>query len=390
MDKKRKTIDVKACNSCESLQPDLEIQIEGRCFKLNKVLTAGILHFYRAKLNMFQNKSEVLNGINLSIEMFDEFLHTVKDYYKHKNSLWTTENLLALWDAVRIFQNPFLIINCETKVGEIISEENFETIYTKANHYKSDIVLYKARKYLHEFSWKKETDQLSLTRILTFNDFLYLLKEDSFIFEMQDKVLKSIFDWVENRDNQHPYSGVSSDEIDKLSVTTRENGHDNRNSCKEYTKLEDKSSLLSRLLKALKINSVNVECLEEMSRHHLCEQDHEAKDVITKAISFKQDKSTHGFWPPDVHEGDILNYQHIGVLADKDRVSFVNLGNSNYRWHRLTRCPLHSQITNNELYVVSSADFESLIFVLRNKEWKYVLDIPNKDFRVVSKGKFIY
>ncbi|KAI8735936.1 kelch protein 8 [Biomphalaria glabrata] len=87
---------------------------------------------------------------------------------------------------------------------------------------------------------------------------------------MQDKVLKSIFDWVENHDNQHPYSWVSSDEIDKLSVTTRENGQNNRNSCKEYTKLEDKSSLLSRLLEALKINSVSIECLEEMSRHHLC------------------------------------------------------------------------------------------------------------------------
>ncbi|KAK0047502.1 kelch-like protein 8, partial [Biomphalaria pfeifferi] len=86
----------------------------------------------------------------------------------------------------------------------------------------------------------------------------------------------------------------------------------------------------------------------------------------------------------------------VGVLADNNQVSNTYLETSELEtWERLPRCPLHTQIENvtvfdNELYVITSTDNESLIFVFRNRKWKFVIDLPNKDFTVISKGSFIY
>ncbi|KAK6967473.1 kelch-like protein 8 [Biomphalaria glabrata] len=404
MGTKRKSVDIEACNSCESLQTDLKVKIEGRSFKFNKVLTDAISHFYRESSNMIENISDNLHEINLSAESFDEFLYTVPSFRKcinplgitipgfskYEENLGSTENHLELWEAVRVMKIPSLIRNCETKVGQIISEDNFERIYAKANHYKSDIVLCRARKYLDYFFMNNYNKNLTL--ILTYEDLFRLIKRWPFHHdEMQDTVLRSIFEWAENVDDQGRPAVASKDDV--VMPTQKRRKYENKAAGKKVKKVQEELSMLSKILKASKINSASIGCLEELSKHPLCEQDHEAKLIVNKAINYKLDRNTHGYWPPDALYGNSLGYRHIGVLADNDRVSALVLGQRN--WIRFPRCPLHTKITNltvfdNELYVVSSTGLESLIFVYRKKEWTFLLDLPNKDYSVVSKGSFIY
>ncbi|KAK0047489.1 hypothetical protein Bpfe_023041 [Biomphalaria pfeifferi] len=66
-----------------------------------------------------------------------------------------------------------------------------------------------------------------------------------------------------------------------------------------------------------------------------------------------------------------------------------------HSWQKLRRCPLHAIITNliifdDKLYVINRTDHEILIFVYDRKKWKFVIDLPNKNFSVVAKGNCIY
>ncbi|XP_055861128.1 uncharacterized protein LOC129921909 [Biomphalaria glabrata] len=371
---KKQSSHSKDCVSCGSLQTDLEFEIDGTRFKFNHDLTASILHFYQRKFNMVENNSEKVQLIKLSSSTLDEFILRRKDCCI--NYSWYTENVLELWDATRVLKVPSLIKNCEVKVGQNFSKDNFERIYTKAHHYKSDFVLYKARRFLDNFfRYQMEENQpmndceAGVIRVLTYEDFLHLIREWPFRPDISDDVLKSIFELAEN--------------------------YDKVVSCTEYEKFENKSSILYTLLKDSKYRSASLECLQELSRHGMCQRDQEAKLLINEAISCKLDRNTHGYWFPSQLYGNLQNYRHIGALADKDRVSIMYLDHSFYNWRRLSKCLLHSTITNltvfdNELYAISSTGLESLIFVFRNEEWTFVLDLSNKNFVVVSKGEFIY
>ncbi|XP_055863239.1 uncharacterized protein LOC106076561 [Biomphalaria glabrata] len=407
---KKQTSHSKDCVSCGSLQTDLEFEIDGRRFKFNHDLTASILHTYYRKFNMVEKKTVKVQLIKLSSNMLNEFVLSKSGCCI--NYSWYTENVLELWDAARLLKVPSLIRICEANVGQIFSEDNFESIYTKAHLYKSDIVLNKAKEFLVRFFQNnKKGSQLmkdwevGVIRVLTYEDILYLVKEWPFRPDMSDDVLKSIFNWTENYDNRGPCSSSKNDDLDMSSQKTRDNDLDMSSQkirdydkvvlCTEYEKFENKSSILYTLLKDSKYRSASLECLQELSRHGMCQRDQEAKLLINEAISCKLDKNTHGYWFPSQLYGNLQNYRHIGVLADKDRVSIMYLDHSFYNWRRLSKCLLHSTITNltvfdNELYAISSTGLESLIFVFRNEEWKFVLDLPNKNFVVVSKGEFIY
>ncbi|KAK0043911.1 hypothetical protein Bpfe_026685 [Biomphalaria pfeifferi] len=128
-------------------------------------------------------------------------------------------------------------------------------------------------------------------------------------------------------------------------------------------------------------------------KHHLCEQDKEAKLVITEAISYKLERNIHGYWPHYALHRNCHVFRHIGVLASKDQGSALVLEMDD--WKDLPKCSLHAKITNlsifdDELYVISSLDFQSLLFVFTNKEWKFVSEISGSDFIVLSKGRCIY
>ncbi|KAI8735941.1 kelch protein 8 [Biomphalaria glabrata] len=393
MEKKRKSVYKEDCVPSECLRIDLNVTVEGKSFRFNQVLTNALHHFYKEISNKIEYRFEIVEEINLSAQMFDEFLSTIQWYCEAKSHLWKLEHLLELWDAARVLNIVHLIRTCERKVGRIISEENFETVYAKANHYKSEIVLYKARSFLQKV-WLEEDFKMSLTHVLSYSEFYHLIKyrpDNNYEDISEDIILRSIFEWVENFEKQVESTEEISQELVKLSLDKRENG--DRDSFLE-DKLEE-SSKLSRLLKASKYNSASIECLKELSIHQLCKKDREAELILTKAISFKLDKYTHGYWPPGAFERNKVGYRHIGVLADEDQVCAMLLEEEYFLWMEVPRCPLHSKITNltvfdNELYTVSSSGLESLIFVYRNKEWKFVLDLPNEDFVVVSKGECIY
>ncbi|KAI8735938.1 kelch protein 8 [Biomphalaria glabrata] len=380
MDEKIKS---EVCDTSESLNADPEVRIEGKSFKFNKRITEAITHFHLRSLNTFEKRWEV-QALNISSEIFTEFLDTIQRY--NENELWTTENLLELWDAARVLQNPCLIRSVETKVGDILSDENFVTIYTKAKRYQSH-VLCVARSFLQRLFAKRPCD-MGLTRILTYEDFSYFLREGILNVNSEDIVLRSIFEWAENCENQDQISEINKEDQIKKPLDRK-----TKVLCKKEERVENKSSNLSKLLKSSRYGTASLQCLEELSKHPLCEKDQDVKLVFEKAISYKLDSSTHGYWPPYAMARNDPDCRNVGVLAEKDQVSTLIL--EAHSWVRLPICPLHELITNvtvfdNELYVVSRTNNESLLFLYRNDDWTFVADLPGKNFIVVSKGIFIY
>ncbi|KAI8735926.1 kelch protein 8 [Biomphalaria glabrata] len=386
---KTKSVNLTACDSCESHEIELLIQLEGTRIELTKTMTSAIYHFLNP---MIERNPKDVRVINLSAQTFAEFLDTIKSNYRNLNNLWTLQTILKLWDTVFVLQIPELIAICERKVCRRMTEVAFEAIYVRANRYQSHAVLYKARRFLKHLSVK--ADKMRLLSILTFRDFLSIIKDDCLRVKSEDIVLRSIFLWAEKLDKQEGSSGANEDD----QQCPKRRKLDSNVPCKEENELNKNTSKLSQLLRTSRYGLASIECLQELSKHHLCEKDEIAKLVVTEAINYKLDRDTHGYWPPFTYPRNTGLFFLVGVLADKDQVSVLTLEPIETdigSWMRFRRCPLHTQITNltvfdNELYVISSTGFESLIFVYRNTRWNFVLDLPNKDFIVISKGNLIY
>ncbi|KAK0047491.1 kelch-like protein 8 [Biomphalaria pfeifferi] len=377
MEKKTKSV----YKEDESLQTDQEVQIDGKEFKFNSKLADAIKHFIYSK----KKQSEVAQKIKISSESLIIFLGSIQSY--NINELWTTNNILELWDAARELENPCLLRSCERKVGEILSDENFETIYKKANLYQSH-VLWKTRSFLQR-SFRSPKGNMSRTRIFTYEDFSYFLNEGFLNAGSDDIVLRSIFEWAEHNETQDQNTGIHKADGEEQEQSLKRK-MDVETSSQEDDPPEGTSSKLSKLLRATSCGTATLECLQELSEHHLCNKDPEAKLIISKVLNYKLDRNTHGYWPPSLFSKD---YHHVAVVADQDQINVFNVYSE--MWVRLPKCPLHTQITNvtvfdNELYVISSAGFESLIFVFRNNKWGFVIDLPGRNFIVISKGNLIY
>ncbi|KAK0047501.1 kelch-like protein 8 [Biomphalaria pfeifferi] len=386
---RRKSYNITDCPSCDRLQTDLEVQIEGTKMNLTKALTSTIYNFY-TKHTTIESQRKHSRVINISEDEFKEFLDTIRDDSDF-NSFWSIDSILEIWEAVRVLQIPELIAICEKNIGRVISTDYFKTIYVTAKLYQSHGVLCQAKAFLKRMLMT--ADEMHLYSILSFKDFLSIVKDNHLLVRSEDIVLRSIFLWAEKLNKQEGSSGASEDgqQCPKRKL-------DSNVPCKEENELNENTSELSQLLRASRYGLASIECLRELSKHHLCQKDKEAKLVITKAINYKLDRDTHGYWPPFAYPRDANLFCLVGVLADKDRVSVLSLETLKTdidSWMRFPKCPLHTQITNltvfdNELYVISSTGFESLIFVYRNTRWNFVLDLLNKDFIVISKGNFIY
>ncbi|KAK6967459.1 kelch-like protein 8 [Biomphalaria glabrata] len=372
-------------NSTESLQTNLEVQLEGRKLNLNEnePITSAIFYFCNKRIEREPKETRI---INFSVNTFTEFLDTTQFFCDDFNHMWTHAIILELWKTVIDLQIPELIAIIEKKVGRIMCVDNIETIYGMAYLYQSHAIVLQTRLFLQRLYIK--ADEMHLYCILSFKDFLSIIKDDCIQVESEDIVLRSIFLWAEKQEGS---SGASEDgqQCPKRKV-------DCNVPCKEENELNENTSELSQLLRASRYGLASIECLRELSKHHLCQKDKEAKLVITEAINYKLDRNTHGYWPPFAYPRSFSDIELVGVLADNNQVSLTYLETSKIEtWESLPRCPLHTQIENvtvfdNELYVITSTDNESLIFVFRNRKWKFVIDIPNKDFIVISKGSFIY
>uniref|UniRef100_A0A2C9LMY6 BACK domain-containing protein n=1 Tax=Biomphalaria glabrata TaxID=6526 RepID=A0A2C9LMY6_BIOGL len=380
MDVKRKS----GISDGESLQTDQEVQIDGKEFKFNSKLADAIKHFIYSK----KKQSEVAQKIKISSESLIIFLGSIHSY--NINELWTTKNILELWDAARELENPYLLRSCERKVGEILSDENFETIYKKANLYQSH-VLRKTRSFLQRFFCSPNCN-MSRTRIFTYEDFSYFLNEGILNAGSDDILLRSIFEWAEHNETQDQNTGIHRADGEEQEQSLKRK-MDVEISSQEDDPPEGTSSKLSKLLRAASYGTATLEYLQDLSEHHLCKKDPQAKLIISKVLNYKLDRNTHGYWPPCVTSLFCKDYRHVAVVADQDQISVLYVYSD--IWVRLPKCPLHTQITNvtvfdNELYVISSVGFESLIFVFRNNKWEFVTDLPGRNFIVISKGNLIY
>ncbi|KAK6967460.1 kelch-like protein 8 [Biomphalaria glabrata] len=389
---RRKSYNITDCPSCDRLQTDLEVQIEGRKMNLTQPLTLTIYNFY-TKNTTIESLRKDSHVISISEDKFKEFLDTISVYDSDFRSFWSIDSLLEIWETVRVLQIPELIVICENNIGRVICREHFETIYVTAKLYQSHGVLCQAKVFLKRLLMT--ADEMHLYSILSFKDFLSIVKDNRLLVRSEDIVLRSIFLWAEKLDKQEGGSGANEDDQQcpkrrKLDMQTVP--------CKEENVLNENTSELSQLLRASRYGLASIECLQELSKHQLCDKDKEAKLILTKAINYNLDRDTHGYWPPFTYPRNPGLFCLVGVLADKDQVSVLSLEPLKTdldSWMRFPRCPLHTQITNltvfdNELYVISSTGFESLIFVYRNTRWNFVLDLPNKDFIVISKGNLIY
>uniref|UniRef100_A0A2C9KA52 BACK domain-containing protein n=1 Tax=Biomphalaria glabrata TaxID=6526 RepID=A0A2C9KA52_BIOGL len=358
-------------NNTESLQTNLEVQLEGRKLNLNEnePITSAIYYFCNKRIEREPKETRI---INFSVNTFTEFLDTTQFFCDDFNHMWTHAIILELWKTVIDLQIPELIAIIEKKVGRIMCVDNIETIYGMAYLYQSHAIVLQTRIFLQRLYIK--ADEMHLYCILSFKDFLSIIKDDCIQVESEDIVLRSIFLWAEKQES----SGASEDgqQCPKRKV-------DCNVPCKEENELNENTSELSQLLRASRYGLASIECLRELSKHHLCQKDKEAKLVITEAINYKLDRNTHGYWPPFAYPRSFSDIELVGVLADNNQVSLTYLETSKIEtWERLPSCPLHTQIENvtvfdNELYVITSTDNESLIFVFRNRKWKFVID-PSK------------
>ncbi|KAK0039881.1 kelch-like protein 8 [Biomphalaria pfeifferi] len=361
-------------NGIEHLQR--EVIIEKKSFHFNHSIMAGLLHFLGGKHNIEQKK-------HLSAETFMKFLIMLEE----KHDLNSLENMLELWDAVYVLQIPLLVQHYERVLGCSINDHTLEVIYTRACLYGSSFILTKALNYMLECFESVYTE--GVTRIITYEDLMFLVEHDELCIEKEDTVLLANFQWAENRDMQNERCF-----LEEMDVSFSETGKTRLEvSCEEEKQFKPSGSKLSKLLRASRFGLASLKCLEELSNHHLCEIDPEAKHVLSEGIAFKLARKSHGYWPSYATHRSENTVRHLGALANGDKVSVLIL--SKNIWKKLPRCPLLSRINNltvfnDQLYAVCSSGTESLIFCYKNSEWKFIADIPGTDFIVVSYGEFIY
>ncbi|XP_055863228.1 uncharacterized protein LOC129922195 [Biomphalaria glabrata] len=297
--------------------------------------------------------------------------------------------MLELWDAARVLQIPSLVQKTEFFVGQMVSSDSFETVYTKARQYRSHGVICNVKSFL--LGMFEDVYYSGQLRILTYEELYFLVKSDQLRVENEDIVLRSIFQWVEHFEMKVRTEEAGQGDLEDSSPY----GHGLCSNISNLALPEEATSKLASLLRASRYGLASLECLNNLSKHPLCQNDREATLVITDAITYKQDNSTHGYRPPYAIQRalDHPDIHHVGALAEINQVSIMILQYNH--WFKLPICPLHAIITNlfvfdDQLYVTSKSNHESLIFVYNNKEWKFVIDLPNNDFIVVAKGSCIY
>ncbi|KAK6967470.1 kelch repeat and BTB domain-containing protein 7 [Biomphalaria glabrata] len=138
---------------------------------------------------------------------------------------------------------------------------------------------------------------------------MYAVASEELMIKNEDIVLRSMFEWAE-------YNQMQLQE-NLVEVSQKKTKLDNSVPGKGEV-LGDPSSKFSKLLRASRYGLASVECLVELSKHQLCEEDKEAKLVITEAISYKLERNVHGYWPHYALHRNGHVFRHIGVLASKD------------------------------------------------------------------------
>ncbi|XP_013083852.2 uncharacterized protein LOC106068898 [Biomphalaria glabrata] len=146
--------------ACESIQNDKEIEIDGEKITFDTTLAAAIKHFCLSSFKRVEYSDDA-QTIKISSDTLTEFVLTGER--NDKLELYNTKFILELWDAAQELETPCLLRNCETIVGQILSEENFEHIYIKANLYQSP-VLWHTRRFLR-CHFGSGNRIMSLTRI---------------------------------------------------------------------------------------------------------------------------------------------------------------------------------------------------------------------------------
>ncbi|KAK6967475.1 hypothetical protein BgiMline_027294 [Biomphalaria glabrata] len=257
--------------ACESIQNDKEIEIDGKKITFDTTLAAAIKHFCFSSFKRVEYSDDA-QTIKISSDTLTEFVLTGEK--NDKFELYNTKFILELWDAAQELETPCLLRNCETIVGQILSEENFEHIYIKANLYQSPV--------------------------------------------LQDEVLRRVFDWAENYEKQDRNSGISKENRAQKSTKRKK---DVEVSFKEG----DQSSKLANLIRAADWSTASIECIQDLSKHDLCEKDTEAKLFISKVLNYKLDRNTHGFWPPYTTPKLNAECPRVGVLADQDGINALFL-----------------------------------------------------------------
>ncbi|XP_013084362.2 uncharacterized protein LOC106069289 [Biomphalaria glabrata] len=192
-------------NNTESLQTNLEVQLEGRKLNLNEnePITSAIYYFCNKRIEREPKETRI---INFSVNTFTEFLDTTQFFCDDFNHMWTHAIILELWKTVIDLQIPELIAIFEKKVGRIMCANNIETIYGMAYLYQSHAVVLQTRLFLQRLYIKD--DEMHLYCILSFKDFLSIIKDDCIQVESEDIVLRSIFLWAEKQEGS---SGASED-----------------------------------------------------------------------------------------------------------------------------------------------------------------------------------
>nr|KAI8738193.1 hypothetical protein BgiMline_025096 [Biomphalaria glabrata] len=136
--------------------------------------------------------------------------------------------------------------------------------------------------------------------------------------ETIDEVLRRVFDWAENYEKQDRNSGISKENRAQKSTKRKK---DVEVSFKEG----DQSSKLANLIRAADWSTASIECIQDLSKHDLCEKDTEAKLFISKVLNYKLDRNTHGFWPPYTTPKLNAECPRVGVLADQDGINALFL-----------------------------------------------------------------
>ncbi|KAK6967478.1 hypothetical protein BgiMline_027297 [Biomphalaria glabrata] len=405
VNKKRNISSKTAYKNFKCHQSDHIFKIEGQTFNFDVELTDLILHFLRTKCKIMESRPETAQLTNISAKTLNEFLEKI--IIPHFDvQLFGARLMVQLWDAAKVLQIPILVETCETLVGQMVDFDTFDAIYKRARRYRSYGVLCNVRRYL--LGMFEGYDRSVLISTLTYEDMFFVVKNDNLFVKDEELVLQFIFEWAEHFEMQARSEESGPCDIEDLSLGNEEAGPSSLEELSlgsegVHTQLFNKKNKLSKpkltkfasLLRVSRYGLASLEYLQELSKHHLCERDKEAKLVITEAINYKLDRDTHGYWPPFAIQRVCQNrdFKHIGVIAEGNKVRLLKL--EKHSWQKLRRCPLHAIITNliifdDKLYVINRTDHESLIFVYKRKKWKFVIDLPNTNFIAVAKGNCIY
>ncbi|CAL1548668.1 unnamed protein product [Lymnaea stagnalis] len=408
---------------------DFTVQVENHEIKCHRFILGACSKFFsamfRSGMKDSQNDFAVIEHVSRDI-----FVDILRALYTGSDVL-TQDNVIAVWHASNLLQIDVMIRQCENKVVQWLTVENFENMSINAKLSDSKRVLETIFDFmLANFEKVRDTQTFLEMSPGRFLDFIESYK---LVVGSEDLVLESILKWIEYSPEGFPNSSVtsfvakSSSEMVVANFTTETSSKNTENELNASTSFETKIlktcvsnssvgdsasdtskadaksvvphikqenkpkrlDMLTDLIKAARTCLASPGCLQWLYGNPLCESLPEVKDVLFKASMYHCSGQGHLLRASSHRIGSEL--EHFAVFSTHKEIKAYSMERD-----EVFQIPLcgalsaHSMrflISENDIYTFRG---NSSIYILRGYTWQTMFSLNNNAPNLINHDNFFW